>query len=79
MSWYKKATNSSAQLICPFKMSLYSTQNLSDTALTEIKEALDGLKYGSVEIHVTAGQITQISKRIIKKTAESYNDEIKIK
>lgn len=49
-------------------MSDYKTSNLSDKLYQEIKEALDGLDYGSVEIYVTAGEVTQITKRHIKKT-----------
>lgn len=49
-------------------MSLYSTKQLTESTLGEIKEALHELQYGSVEIYVQDGLITQITKRIIKKT-----------
>lgn len=51
------------------KISLFSTKLLSKTAIDEIKQAIQGLDYGSVEIHVVNSEITQISKRMIKKTA----------
>lgn len=35
----------------------------------EIKEAIEGIDYGSVEVIVQNGQVTQISTRIIKKTS----------
>lgn len=50
-------------------MSQYSTNQLTEITLGEIKEALNKLQYGSVEIYVQDGLITQITKRIIKKTA----------
>lgn len=46
----------------------YSTQKISTQLLQEISEALFGLDYGSVEIYVTNGEVTQITKRHIKKT-----------
>ena len=46
----------------------YSTQRISDKLFQEIKEALLGLDYGSVEIFVTDKEVTQITKRQIKKT-----------
>lgn len=46
----------------------YSTTKISDKLLQEISEALQGLNYGSVEIYVTNGEVTQITKRHIKKT-----------
>ncbi|KKT86451.1 MAG: hypothetical protein UW86_C0031G0004 [Microgenomates group bacterium GW2011_GWA1_Microgenomates_45_10] len=49
-------------------MSLYSTKQLTEDTLGEIKEALYQLQYGSVEIFVQDGLVTQITKRIIKKT-----------
>lgn len=49
-------------------MSDYSTGKISEKLLLEVKEALAGLNYGSVEIYVTDGEVTQITKRLIKKT-----------
>jgi len=51
--------------------SVYSTKDLSSQLLEEIKEALLGLDYGSVEIFVTNHEVTQITKRHIKKTQKS--------
>lgn len=48
-------------------MSLYSTKKLTEIALEEIEEALHELQFGSVEIFVQDGLVTQITKRIIKK------------
>ena len=46
-----------------------TTSPILSAALTEeIKEALDGLDYGSVEIYVQNRKVTQITKRKIKKT-----------
>ena len=46
----------------------YSTKRISDQLFHEIKEALLNLDYGSVEIFVTGSEVTQITKRQIKKT-----------
>jgi len=49
-------------------MADYSTKNLSKDLLREIKEALGGLDWGSVEIYVQNSEVTQITRRHIKKT-----------
>lgn len=50
-------------------MDQYSTHNISDTLLTEIKSALKNVSpYGSVEIYVQDNTVTQITIRNIKKT-----------
>ena len=36
--------------------------------IDEIKEAIDNVNFGSVEVIVQNGEVTQISIRIIKKT-----------
>ncbi|MBI4098081.1 MAG: YezD family protein [Candidatus Levybacteria bacterium] len=42
---------------------------MADTnIIDEIRQAIEGLNYGSVEVIVQDGQVTQISTRIIKKT-----------
>lgn len=47
----------------------YSTQNISEKLTTEIKSALQSVKnYGSIEIYVQNGVVTQITVRNIKKT-----------
>jgi hypothetical protein len=51
--------------------SVYSTKGISSQLLEEIKEALLGLDYGSLEIYVVNYEVTQITKRHIKKTQNS--------
>lgn len=47
----------------------YSTQNVSAFLLEELKRAVESVPdYGSVEIYVQNGQVSQISVRKIKKT-----------
>ena len=48
--------------------SLYSTAKISDRLIEEIKEALKGLDFGSIELYVQNGEITQITRRDIRKT-----------
>lgn len=48
----------------------YSTKNISSLLLNEIKEALKSVSdYGSIEIYVQGGSVTQITTRRIKKTS----------
>lgn len=48
----------------------YSTKKISEALLAEIKSALKSVKhYGSVEIYIQEGIVTQITVRNIKKTA----------
>lgn len=50
-------------------MNEYSTANISKTLILEIKNALKGVKtYGSVEIYIQNGVVTQITVRNIRKT-----------
>jgi len=50
-------------------MEEYSTANISETLVLEIKKSLKGVRtYGSVEIYVQNGVVTQITVRNIKKT-----------
>ena len=46
----------------------YSTKNISQKLMDEIKNGLQDLDYGSLEIYVVDNQVTQITKRRIKKT-----------
>lgn len=47
----------------------YSTQNISERLVVEIKSALQSVKnYGSIEIYIQNGVVTQITVRNIKKT-----------
>lgn len=50
-------------------MNEYSTAKISKTLVLEIKKSLKGVRsYGSVEIYVQNGVVTQITVRNIKKT-----------
>lgn len=49
-------------------MSDYSTKEIAPILISEIKEVLKGLDYGSVEIYVVNNEVTQITRRLIKKT-----------
>jgi len=49
-------------------MSEYETTEMLFQLQQEIIEALRGLVYGSVEVFVTGGEVTQITRREIKKT-----------
>lgn len=50
-------------------MTDYRTEEISPELLAEIKVALKSVKsYGSIEIYVQKGIVTQISVRNIKKT-----------
>lgn len=46
----------------------YSTAKISPALIKEIKDSLKGLDYGSVEVYVVNNEVTQITKRHIKKT-----------
>lgn len=47
---------------------MYPIKNNPAKLLKEIQDALDGVVFGSVEIYVQDGKVTQISRRDIKKT-----------
>jgi len=42
----------------------------------DIKKTIEGLDYGSVEVIVQNGEVTQISTRIIKKTNVKNNAQV---
>ena len=46
----------------------YSTKNISKKLIAEIKDALRNLDFGSVEVYVQSGEMTQITRRHIRKT-----------
>lgn len=47
----------------------YSTQNVSPFLLEELKRAIESVPdYGSIEVYVQNGLVTQISTRHIRKT-----------
>lgn len=50
------------------QMTDYSTKNITPKLMAEISETLKDLDYGSVELHVVNNEVTQITKRKIKKT-----------
>jgi hypothetical protein len=53
----------------------YSTKKISGTLIREVKNALQSVNsYGSVEIYVQNGVVTQITVRNIKKTSK-MNDK----
>jgi hypothetical protein len=47
---------------------------MTDTIYDEIRNTIKDLKWGSVEVIVQDGEVTQISTRIIKKTAPKIED-----
>ena len=49
-------------------MTDYSTKNPSQKLIEEIKEALSSIDWGSIEIYVQNSEVTQITRRQIKKT-----------
>ena len=59
-------------------MDSYSTEDISETLVSEIKRSLSGKDYGSVEIYIESGRVVQITERIIKKT-NRVNDSDKKK
>ena len=52
-------------------MADYSTAEISENLINDIKNALLGKEYGSVEIYIEGGRVAQITERIIKKTLRS--------
>lgn len=53
----------------------YSTQRISTKLLEEIRTALRGIQYGSVEIYIQDKKVTQITVRNIKKTKLDIDQE----
>ena len=57
-------------------MNDYSTQSVSPFLLEELKRALESVPdYGSVEIYVENGLVSQITTRKIKKTIRNKNGQ----
>ena len=53
----------------------YSTDKISQSLMTEVKSALESVKsYGSVEIYIQNGVVTQITVRNIRKTVKTKNN-----
>ena len=46
----------------------FATNPISDELLEEVRIAIAGKEYGSVEIYIEAGRVVQITERVIKKT-----------
>lgn len=52
-------------------MAKYSVKNISDSLVNDIKTAIQSVdKYGSVEIFIQNGIVTQITRRHIHKTTK---------
>lgn len=50
---------------------------MADTnIIDEIRQAIENLNYGSVEVIVQDGEVTQISTRIIKKTKVNLKPKV---
>lgn len=52
--------------------------SVSASLILEIKEALESVRYGSIEIFVQNGVATQITVRNIRKTSVEVNSENQI-
>jgi hypothetical protein len=56
------------------------TENPTTDLLNILAKAMDAKVYGSVEVYLEEGQITQISQRIIKKIKRpSHSHQIQVK
>lgn len=56
----------------------YSTRKISKTLIVEIRQALKSVKsYGSVEIYIQEGVVTQITIRNIRKTNNAAKEKVK--
>lgn len=53
----------------------YSTKRVSQKLIDEVKNALQSVSYGSVEIFVTDNNVTQITTRTIKKTSITLSEK----
>ena len=52
----------------------YSTKKISDTLMRDVSSAIKSVsEFGSVELYVQGGVVTQITTRTIKKTAKQNN------
>ncbi len=52
----------------------YSTSEISDILIEDLKKALSGKEYGSVEIYIESGRVVQITERVIRKTLKSNSN-----
>ncbi|MCH8821148.1 DUF2292 domain-containing protein [Patescibacteria group bacterium] len=55
----------------------YSTSEISEKLISEIKEAIGSKEYGSVEIYIESGRVVQITERVIRKKIRSNGNETK--
>lgn len=55
-------------------MDEYSTAEISDQLISDIKRSLTGKEFGSIEIYIESGRVSQITERVIKKTLRSNTD-----
>lgn len=53
----------------------YSTKEVTSQLLEEIKNALQSVSYGSIEIYISDDNVTQITTRTIKKTSITMNQK----
>lgn len=56
-----------------------SDNNPTTDLLNMLSKAMDSKVYGSIEVYLEEGQITQISQRVIKKIKRTQTHQIKIK
>ena len=55
-------------------MDEYSTTEISDRLIADIKSSLTGKEFGSIEIYIENGRVSQITERVIKKTVRLNTD-----
>ncbi len=55
----------------------YSTREISEKLVSEIKEAIGSKEYGSVEIYIESGRVVQITERVIRKKIRLNGNEAK--
>ena len=55
-------------------MDEYSTTEISDQLISDIKRSLTGKEFGSIEIYIENGRVSQITERVIKKTVRLNKD-----
>lgn len=55
-------------------MDEYSTTEISDQLISDIKRSLTGKEFGSIEIYIENGRVSQITERVIKKTVRLNTD-----
>lgn len=67
-------------MLINMSMADFSTRRISKELVAELKTALKSVKlYGSVEVYVQNGVVTQITVRNIKKTNQLNGEQMKRK